>query len=230
MDPDLTRTPTMPLRRPGLPPPPAAGPGRAGGGRPPATVGRPGRRRRGTMVAVAALLLAGCAPAAPPATPAPAPAGATTVIDGLDLVFLHAMTAHQERTLAIVRAAPQRVREPRLRTLVAAIDATETDEVAQARRWISAAGPDTGHHRHTHPDPGDTPDPVALLRGTPEAGYDAALVAVLVPQQRQAAALARAHLAVAVAPAVRDLARRIDESRTAQLRLIATLPVAPPTP
>ncbi|MFJ8689354.1 DUF305 domain-containing protein [Micromonospora wenchangensis] len=177
-----------------------------------------------------ALLLAGCAPTPPPTTPtpAPAPSGTTTVVDGLDLVFLHAMTAHQERTLAIVRAAPQRIREPRLRTLVAAIDATETDEVAQARQWISAARPDTGHHRHTHPDPGDDPDPVALLRGTPEAGYDAALVAVLVPQQRQAAALARAHLAVAVAPAVRDLARRIDESRSAQLRLIAALPVAPP--
>ncbi|MEV0941181.1 DUF305 domain-containing protein [Micromonospora wenchangensis] len=218
----------MPLRRPDVPSPPAAGPRRAGGGRPPATAGRPGRRRRGTVVAVAALLLAGCAPTPHPATPAPS--GTTTVVDGLDLVFLHTMTAHQERTLAIVRAAPQRVREPRLRTLVAAIDATETDEVAQARLWISAAGPDTGSHRHAHPDPGDTPDPVALLRGTPEAGYDAALVAVLVPQQRQAAALARAHLAVAVAPAVRDLARRIDESRTAQIRLIAALPVAPPTP
>jgi uncharacterized protein (DUF305 family) len=179
------------------------------------------------VVAVAALLLAGCAPTAPPATPAPS--GTTTVVDGLDLVFLHTMTAHQERTLAIVRAAPQRVREPRLRTLVAAIDATETDEVAQARQWIAAAGPAGDRHRHAHPDPGDTPDPVALLRGTPDAGYDAALVAVLVPQQRQAAALARAHLAVAVAPAVRDLARRIDESRTAQIRLIAALPVIPPT-
>ncbi|GHJ07983.1 hypothetical protein TPA0907_23500 [Micromonospora humidisoli] len=181
------------------------------------------------MAAVTALLLAGCAPAGSPAAPAPTPSGTTTVVDGLDLVFLHAMTAHQERTLAIVRAAPQRIREPRLRTLVAAIVATETDEVAQARRWIATAGPDTGQHRHNHPDPGGTGDPVALLRGTPEAGYDAALVAVLVPQQRQAAALARAHLAVAVAPAVRDLARRIDESRTAQLRLIAALPVAPPT-
>ncbi|MFI9638577.1 DUF305 domain-containing protein [Micromonospora sp. NPDC051925] len=182
------------------------------------------------MAVAATLLLAGCAPAARPATPAPSSStgsGPPTAIGGLDLTFLHAMTAHQERTLAIVRAAPERVREPRLRTLVAAVDATETDEVAQAREWIRAAGPDAGGHRHDHhPDPTGAADPVSRLRGTPASGYDAVLVAVLVPQQRQAAELARAHRALAVSPAVRDLARRIDESRTAQIRLLTALPVA----
>lgn len=176
----------------------------------------------------AVLLLAGCAPDAVPATPVPPPSAGSapsTVIGGLDLVFLRAMTAHQERTLAIVRVAPQRIRQPRLRTLVAAVDATETDEVAQAREWLRAAGPEPGGHRHEHPDPPGAPDPVSLLRDTPAAGYDAALVAVLVTQQRQAAELARAHLALAVAPAVRELARRIDESRTAQIRLLTAFPV-----
>ncbi|WP_091240156.1 DUF305 domain-containing protein [Micromonospora matsumotoense] len=189
--------------------------------------------RRLAVVVAAVLLLAGCAPAASPATPVPSPSngsGASTVVGGLDRVFLHAMTAHQERTLAIVRVAPQRIRQPGLRTLVAAVEATETDEVAQAREWLRAAGPDPGGHRHEHPDPSGAPDPVSRLRDTPAAGYDAVLVAVLVAQQRQAAELARAHLALAASPAVRDLARRIDESRTAQIRLLTALPVARVTP
>lgn len=140
------------------------------------------------------------------------------------------MTAHQERTLAILRVAPERIRHPRLRTLVAAVDATESDEVTRAREQIRAAVPADGAPRHEHPDPTGVDDPVARLRGTPASGYDAVLVAVLVPQQRQAADLARAHLPLAVSPAVRDLARRIDESRTAQIRLLTALPVARTTP
>ncbi|MEU7617931.1 DUF305 domain-containing protein [Micromonospora rifamycinica] len=181
---------------------------------------------------VVSLALAGCAPATHPADPRPAATGSgpPAEVSGLDLVFLHAMTAHQERTLAILRVAPERIRQPSLRTLVAAVEATEADEVARAREWIRAADPDPGGHRHEHPEPTGDADPVARLRGTPASAYDAALVAVLASQQRQAAELARAHLALAVSPVVRDLARRIDESRTAQLRLLAALPVARPTP
>ncbi|MEU8372381.1 DUF305 domain-containing protein [Micromonospora sp. NPDC048894] len=210
-------------------------PRQADGVAPPSTIDRtrsdrrrPGLRRLGVVVG-AVVLLTGCAPAVSPATPGPPPSsgsGPPPVIGGSDLVFLHTMTAHQERTLVIVRVAPQRIRHPRLRTLVAAIDATETDEVAQAREWLRAAGAEPGGHRHEHPAPGGAPDPVSRLRDTPVTGYDAALVAVLVVQQRQAAGLARAHRASAVSPIVRDLARRIDESRTAQVRLLTELPVA----
>ncbi|MEU7979829.1 DUF305 domain-containing protein [Micromonospora sp. NPDC049081] len=218
-------------------------PRQADGVAPPSTIDRtrsdrrrPGLRRLGVVVG-AVVLLTGCAPAVFPATPGPPPSsgsGPPPVIGGSDLVFLHTMTAHQERTLVIVRVAPQRIRHPRLRTLVAAIDATETDEVAQAREWLRAAGAEPGGHRHEHPSPGGgapdpgggAPDPVSRLRDTPVTGYDAALVAVLVVQQRQAAGLARAHRASAVSPTVRDLARRIDESRTAQVQLLTELPVA----
>ncbi|MFJ6198019.1 DUF305 domain-containing protein [Micromonospora sp. NPDC092111] len=181
--------------------------------------------RRSAAVLVAALLLAGCAPARPADTAAPTPTVSEAAIGGLDLVFLHAMVAHQERTLAIVRAAPERIQDRQLRTLVAAVEATEADEVAQMRGWIRAAGPDQGHHQHDHPDPTGSPDPVSRLRTTPASGYDAVLVEILVPQQRQAAELARAHLALAAAPAVRDLARRIDQSRTAEIQLVTALPV-----
>ncbi|WP_329009989.1 DUF305 domain-containing protein [Micromonospora rifamycinica] len=206
--------------------PPAAAP-RPAAVRPPAPV-----RCLAVALVVVSLSLAGCAAATRPVDP-PHPAatgsGPPAAISGIDLVFLNTMTAHQERTLAILRVAPERIRQPALRTLVAAVEVTEADEVARAREWIRAADPDAGH-RHKHPGPTGVADPVARLRGTSGPGYDAALVAVLASQQRQAAELARAHLALAVSPVVRDLARRIDASRTAQLRLLAGLPVARPTP
>ena len=103
-------------------------------------------RRLRTVVLLAALLLVpGCAAGATPARPAPAPtetAAATgAAMSGLDVVFLTTMASHTEPTLEMVRLSRDRVTDRKLRTLVAAIEATESDELATMRGWLRDAGP-----------------------------------------------------------------------------------------
>jgi uncharacterized protein (DUF305 family) len=151
------------------------------------------------------------------------------------------MVAHHDRTRVIAAEAAGRIVDPELRTLVAAVDATEADELATMRRWLAAAAHDAQHGGPTAHHGGPTgraarrgasvaaPADVDLdrLRSATAARFDAVLVEVLAAHQRRAAALARAHLPAAVDPEVRALADRIERSRTAQLELLSGLPAVP---
>ncbi|MEU8298470.1 DUF305 domain-containing protein [Micromonospora sp. NPDC048909] len=178
---------------------------------------------------VALLLSAGCAagPASPsavspPPTSAPsAPAAAATAPSGLDVLFLTMMVAHTEQTLEIVRLVRDRLTDAQLRTLVAAIDATEADELATMRAWLAAASPPAGSGRHVHDGHGVSADEFAQLRTATGADVDRVLREVLTAHQRAAADLARAHLAAGTDPRIRDLAQRIEQSRSAEVRLMA---------
>ncbi|MFE9185991.1 DUF305 domain-containing protein [Micromonospora haikouensis] len=213
--------------------------------------GLPGRARRAALALAALLVATGCAadpgptaptPPAPPAASAPTPGGdcARCAPAPADVPFLRAMVSHHDRTRVVAAAATGRITDVELRTLVAAVDVTEADELATMRRWLAAA-PDggvtapAGHHPHhdAHDDvqgtqgAAATADPdLARLRAAPAGRFDAVLVEVLTAHQRAAVTLARAHLPVAVGPEVRDLADRIARSRAAQLRLLAGLPAA----
>ncbi|WP_353902283.1 DUF305 domain-containing protein [Micromonospora harpali] len=209
--------------------------------------GLPGRARRAALALAALLVATGCAadpgptaptPPAPPAASAPTPGGdcARCAPAPADVPFLRAMVSHHDRTRVVAAAATGRITDVELRTLVAAVDVTEADELATMRRWLAAA-PDggatapAGHHPH-HDVQGTqgaaaTADPdLARLRAAPAGRFDAVLVEVLTAHQRAAVTLARAHLPVAVGPEVRVLADRIARSRAAQLRLLAGLPAA----
>ncbi|MDG4808588.1 DUF305 domain-containing protein [Micromonospora sp. WMMD1120] len=188
-------------------------------------------RRRTPLVLLVALLLGGGACAASP-TPRPQPAlaspagsaaaGAAPEADpmsGIDVVFLSTMVGHSERTLQIVRLARDRVRDDSLRTLAAAIEATEADELAAMRRWLPTDGPGASAAAHHHDGHGDD---AALdrLRAAPAADVDRVLRQVLADHQRWAADLARAQVGVGRDERVRDLARRIEQSRTAEVELL----------
>ncbi|MEU5904748.1 DUF305 domain-containing protein [Micromonospora sp. NPDC047527] len=186
---------------------------------------------------VAALLLAAaCAgpSASPSAAPEPAPAapagsaagGPSTAgsaaegpLSGIDVVFLNTMVGHSERTLQIVRLAGGRLRDDALRTLAAAVEVTEADELSTMRGWLPTAGPGAGVTGHDHAGHGDD---AALdrLRAAPDADVDRVLREVLADHQRAAADLARAQIDVGRNEQVRDLARRIERSRTAEVELL----------
>ncbi|MEV6365297.1 DUF305 domain-containing protein [Micromonospora musae] len=184
------------------------------------------------VVPLAAVLLAGCA-AGPTPTGTPVPPVATVPSadaalpspSGIDLIFLNMMAAHTEQTLEIVRSTRDRIADQELRTLVAAIGATETDELATMRAWLAAgAGPDP--RRHDHSGHGVSATDLARLREATGAEVDAVLREVLAEHQQAAADLARAQLAAGTDERVRDLARRIEQSRTAQVPLITGTPAA----
>ncbi|MET7963792.1 DUF305 domain-containing protein [Micromonospora zamorensis] len=200
------------------------------------------RRTRLASLVAALLLTGGCAgsptsnpsarPQPAPASPAgsaaagAAPAGAAidaATMSGIDVVFLSTMVGHSERTLQIVRLASGRLRDDALRTLAAAIEATEADELAAMRGWLPTTGPGASAAAHHHEGHGDD---AALdrLRTAPDADVDRVLREVLADHQRSAADLARAQVDVGRNERVRDLARRIEQSRTAEVELLRGTP------
>ncbi|MET8041646.1 DUF305 domain-containing protein [Micromonospora sp. NPDC005215] len=195
---------------------------------------------------VAALLLTGACGGSPTSSPSvvPQPAPASPVgtaspggvgsggagsavagdaMSGIDVVFLSTMVGHSERTLQIVALARDRVRDDALRTLAAAIEATEADELSAMRGWLPTAGPGASAGNHQHEGHGDD---AALdrLRTAPDADVDRALREVLADHQRAAADLARAQVGVGRNEQIRDLARRIEQSRTAEVELLRGTP------
>ncbi|MEV7987221.1 DUF305 domain-containing protein [Micromonospora sp. NPDC085948] len=198
------------------------------------------RRRTRLVSLVAAVLLTGACggspTSSPPVVPQPAPAATASAgsggagsavagdtMSGIDVVFLTTMVGHSERTLQIVALARERVRDDALRTLAAAIEATEADELSAMRGWLPTAGPGAGAGAHQHEGHGDD---AALdrLRTAPDPDVDRALREVLADHQRAAADLARAQVGVGRNEQVRDLARRIEQSRTAEVELLRGTP------
>ncbi|MER6596664.1 DUF305 domain-containing protein, partial [Micromonospora purpureochromogenes] len=62
--------------------------------------------------------------------------------------------------------------------------------------------------------------PMHRLSATMEVSSSLALRRLLGRHQQEAADLARAHVATATSPRVRELARRVEQSRTAEVRLL----------
>ncbi|MEU8170858.1 DUF305 domain-containing protein [Micromonospora sp. NPDC049004] len=179
-----------------------------------------------TCLVVASLLTACAGPSErPPASAAPAasaavgPAPAGAELSGIDVVFLSTMVGHTERTLQIVRLVRDRLRDDSLRTLAAAIEATEADELSAMRGWLPTTGPGVSAAGHDHAGHGDD-TALDRLRAASDADVDRVLREVLADHQRAAADLARAQVGVGRNEQVRDLARRIDQSRSAEVELL----------
>ncbi|WBC15773.1 DUF305 domain-containing protein [Micromonospora sp. WMMA1998] len=189
-------------------------------------------RRPFAAALLAALLaagVAGCGGSSPaPATPRPTPAVDDTT-SGIDALFLAMMVAHTAQTLEIVDVGLDRVTDTEVRILISAVRATETDELATMRGWLREAGPSAAAAaaRHDHTGHSDAAAGLARLRAAPAADADRVLLDVLAAHQRTAAALARAQVTAGTSARVRDLAARIERSRTAEVALMATLHPTP---
>jgi uncharacterized protein (DUF305 family) len=142
------------------------------------------------------------------------------------------MIAQHEQTAAIIRQVHGRVTDGELATLVAAVDATQADELTMMRGWLADAGTGVAGSiatGHAHPSSGASPDArdVAALNAAPAGEFDASLANLLIARQQAATELARAELAGGGDPAVRSFARRVADSRAAQvsqlLRIVARL-------
>ncbi|MFI8807565.1 DUF305 domain-containing protein [Micromonospora chalcea] len=191
----------------------------------------PRLRRASAALLGVVLTLAGCGgpPAADPSPPVPSATASApdTTVSGIDALFLAMMVAHTEQTLEIVRLGLDRATDTRIRTLIAAVRATETDELATMREWLRDAGPSAAAAaaaaRHDHSGHSDAAAGLARLRAAAPADADRVLVDVLSRHQRTAADLARAQVAAGTSERVRELARRIERSRTAEIELMGRM-------
>ncbi|MFJ1539961.1 DUF305 domain-containing protein [Micromonospora chalcea] len=190
------------------------------------------RLRRASAAALlgGVLALTGCGgpPAADPSPSAAVPVpdgGADATVSGIDALFLAMMVAHTEQTLEIVRLGLDRATDTRIRTLIAAVRATETDELATMREWLRDAGPSAAAAaaRHDHSGHSDAAAGLARLRAAAPADADRVLLDVLSRHQRTAADLARAQATAGTSERVRELARRIERSRTAEIELMGQM-------
>ncbi|MEV4695740.1 DUF305 domain-containing protein [Micromonospora echinospora] len=207
-----------------------AGPRRRPGGGPPAGPAPPRASAAALLGVVLALPGCGGPPAADPSPPVPSatasvPPGADATVSGIDALFLAMLVAHTEQTLEIVRLGLDRVTDSHIRTLIAAVRATETDELVTMREWLRDAGPSAAAAaaRHDHSGHSDAAAGLARLRAAAPADADRVLLDVLSRHQRAAAELARAQITAGTSERVRELARRVERSRTAEIELMGQM-------
>ncbi|MFB9722626.1 DUF305 domain-containing protein [Planobispora longispora] len=147
------------------------------------------------------------------------PAG---VFNAADVMFLQMMIPHHRQGAELAALAKARsAREP-VRTLAAAIAATQGDEARTMTDWLRAwrqpleAEPHA-HDAHggLHVTPAEEAEALAGLRG---AAFDARFLNVLIAHQHNAVEMARTELKTGRNPQAVELARRIERSRSEQIR------------
>lgn len=194
--------------------------------------------RHGKLSVIMAVLLAlaGCGTAAPrPAAVAPLPAVTPSAalpgvpgVNATDVMFVQMMLPHHRQGIQIVRMAKDREPREEVRILAAAIDTTQSDEVDMMMGWLRAwQQPETPADPHAHDAHGGVPETslaaIAALQKATGADFDRRFLDMMIAHQDDAIQLARMELATGLDPGTKDFARRVDQSRTAEIKQMLRL-------
>ena len=184
--------------------------------------------RRSVLVAVlCALTLSGCvAPAAEP-TGSNETGSIETGFNETDVMFLQMMVPHHHQGIAIAQVAAQRSPRPEVATLAAAIEATQTDEATTMADWLAGwsqpASADPAAHAAHGGMPGTSEAEISALRSASDVEFERMFLNMMIAHQDDAVQLARMETSTGVNASARDLANRIDRSRTAQIAQMLAL-------
>ena len=187
--------------------------------------------KRCLVAVLAALLLAGCA--AVGTTPA-GPTASAPPLDGsfndTDVMFLQMLLPHHRQGVDLAELAADRASAASVRDFAAAVASTQADEIADMRGWLRDWNQplEADGDPHAHAGHGGMPatDPAVIqsLRDTPAgAGFDRTFLNLLTGHQHGAVELARMESGGGRHPDAVDLADRIVQSRTAQIKQMAQL-------
>ncbi|MFG1857111.1 DUF305 domain-containing protein [Actinomadura geliboluensis] len=190
--------------------------------------------RRALLLAAAALaapvLLTACS--AEPAKTKPASAASSAPAAGYndqDVVFLQMMVAHHKQGLEMVRLAAQRAPRKEVRTLAAAVDATQSEELKLMKAWLgkwskpTTSGAATQAHLHHGAAPATGAKEIGTLRKTKGTGFEPAFLNLFIGHQGSAVEMARAEQSKGASPDAKAFAKRVVESRTAEIRQMLRL-------
>ncbi|HTJ39687.1 MAG TPA: DUF305 domain-containing protein [Dactylosporangium sp.] len=168
---------------------------------------------------LATFLLAGCAAA--PAQPASAGTEQRAFND-TDVMFSQMMVAHHSQALEMARLARTKAVREDLRTLAAAIDVTETDELKTMQVWLESwsqpPSADPSAHSGHGGAHGTSPDDIKALAAASGTDFETRFLNMFIAHQHNAIEIARMETGTGVNPGALDLAKRIDESRTAEIQ------------
>lgn len=174
------------------------------------------------LLVVVALLLTGCGATAAPPT-----------YNAADVMFLQMLIPQNQQGIEIVRLAHDSALPPALKELAAAIEATQQTEITDMKNWLKAwAQPETmDMNPQAHAGHGGmkmtSPDLVSTLRTASGSEFPRKFLDVLTGQQQGAVELAQTENGTGggVNAQARDLARRVIESRSAEVKQLLNFKV-----
>ncbi len=194
--------------------------------------------KRVLALAAAAVLLAGCgappeaAPAPPPASPigsTPPPVDESGGHNATDVMFLQMMAAQYGPAAELLRIGAERSGNEQVRTLAAAMDVTQADELKTVQGWLTGwkqpLVPDSNPDVHAAHGglPATGAAEIRALREAKDADFDQVLLNLLIGHQHQAVEYARLELSGGADPRVLEFATRVDSTRTAQVKMMLEL-------
>jgi len=171
------------------------------------------RRWRPGALVVCAALLVGCGASTPVSA---------SVFNAGDVMFLQMMVPHHRQGIGIVGLARDRARRPEITVLAAAIEATQASEMETMAGWLRSWGQPAVAAEDAHAAhggmPGTSEADIATLATRTGVDFERDFLHLMIAHQDDAIQMARMETATGQNPAVRDLARRIDLSRSAQIQ------------
>jgi uncharacterized protein (DUF305 family) len=187
------------------------------------------------LVAVSAVLLLGACGTAPEAqTPAQVTnAQAVVKADGehndTDVMYLQMMVAHHEQGLEMVRLAEKTAKRDDIKILAQAVDATQSDEVALMKSWLTEWKKPTtvDHAPSAHADhgglPATGPEEIAALKKAKGKAFETAFLNLFVAHQHNAVEMANLEAADGVNAEAKAFAERVKQSRSDQIKQMLTM-------
>jgi uncharacterized protein (DUF305 family) len=171
------------------------------------------------MVLVAVLTLGtGCAAGPPAAGPPAATGAASSDFGGTDIAWVQLMIPMDEQLLPVLDLVRQRSTDPALVRLATELRSRYTSEIEQLRRLRAQAGLDDSNPHAGHKMPGlIDADTLTEIGGTAGSEFERRVAECLRTHLDQLASLARSEVANGTNAAVKDLARQVEASRTADL-------------
>jgi uncharacterized protein (DUF305 family) len=184
-------------------------------------------RRRLAVALVALLALAACDSQGTTTQPAPvSPAVDNGQFNATDVMFVQMMLAHNAPAEQMLRLAQERTARNELKTLAAAVEVTQADEVKAMHDWLRnwdqptvAPSMPQAHAEHVGmPATGEAE--IKALMDSPSATFDKTFLNLFIGHQHQAVEFARMEIRGGVSPVAIQLAHRVDQSRRAQIEMM----------
>jgi uncharacterized protein (DUF305 family) len=167
------------------------------------------------MAVLGLLLIAACGNTPPAADP----------VNAEDVMFVQMMVQHHRQGIEIAGVATGRATTPEVRTLAAAIESTQQDEVEMMLRWLYECGQPLTAAKGAHDHHGGMPETdrrqIAALRRS--KSFERDFLNLLIAHQDDAVQMATAEESGGASPKVKTWAGQVEGSRRGQVKMMLDL-------